>query len=119
MMYRFFALLIGCLFISSCVAAGDNSLRIASPTAAISKTSNTQSPSEPTLTPSQKIPPIPASLSRPGPPICPDLPRPAMVFQAPNGEDYILRHVASKSECTMQFDPPISRLLALTADGIY
>jgi hypothetical protein len=42
-----------------------------------------------------------------------------MVFQAEDGEDYVLRHVASKSECTMQFDPPISRLLALTADGIY
>jgi hypothetical protein len=42
-----------------------------------------------------------------------------MVFQAENSEDYILRHVASKSECTMQFDPPISRLLAVTADGVY
>jgi hypothetical protein len=42
-----------------------------------------------------------------------------MVFQAKNREDYILRHVASKSECPMQFDPPISRLLALTANGAY
>jgi hypothetical protein len=52
-------------------------------------------------------------------PICPDLPRPAMVFQADNGQDYVLRHAASKSECTVQFDPPISRLLLLAADGVY
>jgi hypothetical protein len=62
---------------------------------------------------------MPSSLSKPGPPICPDLPHPAMVFQAKNREDYILRHVASKSECPMQFDPPITRLLGLTSNGIY
>ncbi|UCC51513.1 MAG: hypothetical protein JSV68_20765, partial [Anaerolineaceae bacterium] len=53
------------------------------------------------------------------PPICPDLPRPAMVFRADDGEDYILRHVPSGTECTMQFDPPPSRTLYLSADGIY
>jgi hypothetical protein len=42
-----------------------------------------------------------------------------MVFQAKNSEDYILRHVASEAECPMQFDPPVSRLLALTTDGVY
>lgn len=119
MMYKFYALLICCLFISSCVATGDNSSNIVRPTAVISRTPTTQSPSEPTLMASQKVTSIPSSISNPGLPICPDLPRPAMVFQAKNREDYILRHVASKSECTMQFDPPISRLLALTADGVY
>lgn len=59
------------------------------------------------------------STPKPGPPICPQLPRPAMVFQADNGEDYLLRHAASKLECTIQFDPPISRLLLLTVDGVY
>ena len=62
---------------------------------------------------------MPFSLSKPGPPICPDLPRPAMVFQAENSEDYILRHVASESECPMQFAPPITRLLGLTSNGVY
>ena len=119
MIQKFHALLIGYLFISSCVAPGDSSSTIVGPTAVISRTPTTQSPFEPTPVASQKITSTPSSISNPGPPICPDVPRPAMVFQAENGEDYILRHVASKSECTMQFDPPISRLLALTADGVY
>ncbi len=59
------------------------------------------------------------STPKPGPPICPQLPRPAMVFQADNGEDYLLRHAASRLECTIRFDPPISRLLLLTVDGVY
>jgi hypothetical protein len=148
-MYKFYALLISCLFLSSCVATGDNSSNSVRLTAVISGTPTAQSPSEPTLmaspkvteisvkptaeisrTPTAQSPPeptlmvsqeeasMPSSPSEPGPPICPDLPRPAMVFQAENGEDYILRHVASQSECTMQFDPPISRLLELTADGV-
>jgi hypothetical protein len=42
-----------------------------------------------------------------------------MVFQAENSENYILRHGASKSECSMHFDPPISRFMAMTSDGVY
>ncbi len=42
-----------------------------------------------------------------------------MIFQAENGEDYIIRHIASKSEFLMQFDPPIYRLLAVTTNGVY
>ena len=119
MMYKFYALLIFCLLMSACVATGDNSSNSVRPTAVISRTPATQSPSEPTLMASQKVTSIPSSPSEHGPPICPDLPRPAMVFQAENREDYILRHVASESDCPMQFDPPISRLLGLTSNGVY
>lgn len=42
-----------------------------------------------------------------------------MLFQASDGDDYVLYHAASKSECTLQFDPPIGRLLTLTTNGIY
>ena len=113
---KFYALLIFGLFLSSCVAPADNSSIDVRSTAVISRTPTYQRPSEPTLMGSLKET---ASLSEPEPPICPDLPRPAMVFQAKNDEGYIFRHVASKSECMMQFDPPISRLHALTASGVY
>ena len=119
MMNKFYALLIFCLFISSCVAPADNSSIDGRLTAVISRTPTTQSPSEPTLMGSLKETSVTSSLSEPEAPICPDLPRPAMVFQAKNDEGYIFRHVASKSECMMQFDPPISRLHALTANGVY
>jgi len=124
MIYRFFSLLIYVLIISSCVATDDNSSNNARPTAVISRTPTTQNPSEPTSTASQNATSAPSSLSESGPPICADLPRPAMVFWPETQpfsckEQYILRHVASNSECTMQFDPPVSRLLAMAADGIY
>jgi hypothetical protein len=42
-----------------------------------------------------------------------------MLFQTNEGDDYILYHAATKSECTLQFDPAVERVLALTTDGIY
>ncbi len=118
MIYKLYGLLVCCLFISGCVASGDSS-SIAVSTAQISMTPTTQNPSTPTLKAPQETISVSSPISNPGPPICPDLPRPAMFFQAKDEDGYILRHAASKSECTMQFDPAIGRLLALTANGIY
>jgi len=64
---------------------------------------------------------VPASpLPTPGLPICPDLPRPAMLFQL-DSEDtrYVLYHLTGSTECALQFDPPVSRILALTSTGVY
>ncbi|MCP4525669.1 MAG: hypothetical protein GY833_07150, partial [Aestuariibacter sp.] len=53
-------------------------------------------------------------------PICPDLPRPAMLFQLDSdGVEYVLHHPNSDSECTLQFNPSVSQILALTASGVY
>lgn len=117
-MHRFYVSVMLCVFLGSCVASGDGSWNLVSPTGMITGTPTTPSSPEPTSMSSQGAT-LPLSVFAPGPPICPDLPRPAAVFQSASGEDYVLRHVASQSDCTMQFDPPIHRLLALTADGIY
>jgi hypothetical protein len=53
-------------------------------------------------------------------PICPELPRPAALFRLDEeGTKHMLYHPASDMECTFQFDPPISRVLALTSGGVY
>jgi hypothetical protein len=117
-MHKLYALLICCFFISSCVATVDKKSNIVSPAAVSSGTPTIESPSEHTSGVPQKST-LPSSASQSGPAICPDLPRPAAVFQAENGEGYIFRHVASESECIVQFDPRIHRLLTLAADGVY
>jgi hypothetical protein len=116
-MIYLYGLLVCCLLVSGCVANNDSLSTVGS--TANSMTLTTQNPSTPTLNALQETTSVTSSISNPGPPICPDLPRPAMFFQANEGDGYILRHAASKSECAMQFDPAIGRLLALTANGIY
>ena len=114
---KLYGLLVCCLLISGCVISNGGLSTVES--TANRMTPTAQNPSTPTLRAPQETSSVISPISSPGLPICSDLPRPAMFFQADEGDDYILYHAASKSECTMRFDPAIGRLLALTTNGIY